>query len=279
MADIDDMTREIFPPETLQALFDAVEINDVVDPEVSLPEPISLACTQAEMRRCYALCLQFWTEGADREAMLQLVKILMAGGELDEAQRKQYKYIRARYKHLRFAQMLYTSNHRVPLLYDATVAVMGQLQDAFRFGHRKMVLGHGLLLRILLSPPIWAYVKRVVNRRQLASAENFLAYRKAGIKGLDAKLQAELFTGHQFHGIRKVISRHVSFYVTRQALDPNDHDHKLFRFLSAINGLMGSRHDVMVEQSISGEQKYSSKIPLTDDLRQRLDQFVARYPF
>lgn len=275
----DDRARELFPPETLQALFDAVEINDVVDPEVSLPAPISLACTEEEMRRCYALCLQFWTEGADRGAMLKLLKILFAGGELDEDQRKQYKYIRARYKHLRFALMLYSADHKVPMLYAATVAVMGQLQDAFRFGHRKMVVGQAMLLRLLLTRPIWVYVRRTVIRRRLTSADDFLAYRKMSIGQLQHTLREHLFSGHEFHGMRKIVSRHVSFYVTRQALDPNDHDHKLFRFLSAINGLMGSRHDVMVEQSIAGEQEYSSKIPLSDDLRQRLDQFVARYPF
>jgi len=131
--------RAPFPPSVIAALFEAVEMDDVVDPVVSLPDPIPLACDVAEMRRCLDLCLQFWREGAIRQDLLSLTGTLLRTGDLPLDQRRRYKLIRARYKHLRFALVLYSAVHRAPLLFRATVAVMGHLQDAYRNDRRGAV--------------------------------------------------------------------------------------------------------------------------------------------
>ena len=112
--------REGFSPATLQALFEAVEIDDVVDPEVSLPDPIVLDCTREDMRRCLALCLQFWNEGARRADLVRLTRTLLRKGDLTQAERREYKHVRAKYKHLRFALVLYDARHRPPLLFSIT---------------------------------------------------------------------------------------------------------------------------------------------------------------
>ncbi|MGC4252736.1 MAG: hypothetical protein QM605_15030 [Sphingobium sp.] len=273
-----DPGREIFPPETLDALFDAVENDDVVDPEVCLPDPIVMDCTERDMRRCFALCLQFWEDGVVREDLLRLVRVLLRQRDLDPVQRAAFKHIRAKYKHLRFALTLYSARHKAPLPFRATVVTMGHLQDAFRNGHRSAVLRYGLALRALLARPVWAAVRRGVRATRLDSAEGFLAYRKGEIRRLKTMLEQQEFTGHQFHAMRKIVSRQVSFHDTARSLEPDDHAYRMSRFLSAINGLMGSRHDEMVEQAIAGAQDYGSMIRLDDDIRQRLDTLVARYP-
>jgi hypothetical protein len=51
------------------------------------------------------------------------------------------------------------------------------------------------------------------------------------------------------------------------------------RFLSAINGLMGARHDDMVERAISEKGSYRAAATLDADVRQRLETLVAHYPF
>lgn len=270
--------REGFSPATLQALFEAVEIDDVVDPEVSLPDPIVLDCTREDMRRCLALCLQFWNEGARRADLVRLTRTLLRKGDLTQAERREYKHVRAKYKHLRFALVLYDARHRPPLLFSITVAIMGHLQDAFRNGHRRAVIGYALLLRGLLAKPVWAAVKRRVAAVHLDTAEGFLAYRKAEIRRLKEALAHERLTGPAFHTMRKIVSRHVSFYDTLRSLKPGEHDYKMSRFLSAINGLMGSRHDEMIEQAISGEQEYRTLAELDGDIRQRLETLVAHYP-
>lgn len=267
-----------FPPETLHALFEAVEIDDVVDPEVSLPERIDLNCPREEMVRCFALCLDFWRDGVRRADLLRLLSVLLHRGDLSPAERLQYKHIRARYKHLRFALTLYGRRHRASRLFSLTVAVMGHLQDAFRNGRRGAMIGHTLLLRLLLARPLWALVDRRTRALQLDSTEGFLAYRKAEIRRLKETLGQESLTGHEFHTMRKIIGRQVSFYDTLRSLRPSEHDYRMSRYLSAINGLMGSRHDEMVEQAASGQRAYQTAAPLDADVRRRLEWLVARYP-
>ena len=65
-----------------------------------------------------ALCLQFWLNGVDRQELLRLVRKQAKGDELTADERKQFKYMRARYKHLRFAQRLYLKKHQ-PDFYSA----------------------------------------------------------------------------------------------------------------------------------------------------------------
>jgi hypothetical protein len=273
-----DANWEEFPAETLHALFEAVEIDDVVDAEVSLPDPIDLRCPQDEIRRCFALGLQFWSRGFNRASLLRLVHRLLRHGDLAPAERLEYKHIRAKYKQFRFALVLYGARHRVPLLLSVTVAVMGHLQDAFRNRRRGAVTGYALLLRCLLARPAWQAVQRRARRIRLDDETGFLRYRRTEILRLREMLGQDELTGHMFHATRKIVSRQVSFYDTRRSLRPSDHDYRMSRFLSAINGLMGSRHDDMVEQAAAGERAYRTAAPLDADIRRRLETFVARYP-
>ncbi|HHP7720304.1 TPA: hypothetical protein ACSG6A_003851, partial [Escherichia coli] len=54
------MMRKYFPLEASERLFVAVEEDDVVDAQVSLPPTIALSCTTEIIHDNYALCLQFW---------------------------------------------------------------------------------------------------------------------------------------------------------------------------------------------------------------------------
>lgn len=271
-------TDEPFPSETVHALFEAVEIDDVIDPDVSLPEPIMLNCDQEQIRCCLTLCLQFWTDGVSRADLITLLDTLSETGDLDTPGRARYKHIRARYKHLRFALMLYGADHRVPLIFGLTVAVMGHLQDAFRNGRQKAVFGYVLALRALLAKPLWSTVRRQLRGIPLDTAQGFLNYRKGRIKALGRALGNSEFTGHQFHAMRKIVSQQVSFYDTLRSIHPDDHSYRMSRFLSAINGLMGGRHDELVEQAVTGVHRYGAARPLSDDIRRRLELLVEAYP-
>ena len=267
-----------FPPETLRALFDAVEINDVVDPELPLPDPVDLACPQERFRRCFDLALQFWSEGAGPAEMARLVGVALRHGDLSPEQRVRYKHIRARCKQLRFALVLYGAAHKTPPLFRVTVAAMGHLQDGFRNGHRRAVLAHGTALRVLLSRPVAATVERGIRATPLDSAEGFAAWRKAQIDKARQTLRRDQLSGHEFHALRKIMSRENAFYGASQVLYPGEQNHRMFRFLSAINGMMGARHDELVEQAISGEQAYQDPRALPDEIRRQLEMLLARYP-
>ncbi|MBB3941596.1 hypothetical protein GGR39_003277 [Novosphingobium fluoreni] len=263
--------RAPFPPSVVDALFEAVEMDDVVDPVVSLPDPIPMACDAAEMRRCLDLCLQFWREGAIRQDLLSLTGTLLRTGDLPPDQRRRYKLIRARYKHLRFALVLYSAAHRAPLLFRATVAVMGHLQDAYRNDRHGAARRYALVLRSLLTWPVWRAVQRQVGTLRLDDAKGFLRYRLSELQRLSQWLAAETLTAHRFHAMRKIVSRMVSFYDTRRSLAPCEQTYQMSRYLSAINGLMGGMHDDLVESAVSGLQDYHrDAFLLPQDIRSRL---------
>ena len=268
-----------FAPAVTEALFEAVEIDDVVDPQVSLPDPIPVSCDEAEMRRCLDLCVQFWREGVHRADLLALTNTLLLNGDLPQDARRRYKLIRARYKHLRFALVLYGATHRAPPLFRATVVVMGHLQDAYRNRRRAAVLRHALILRLLLTRPAWWLVRGELTRVRLDDAAGFLRYRLSEIDRLDSWLADDHLTSHRFHTMRKIVSRLVSFYDTRRAIKPDERLFRMSRFLSAINGLMGSLHDDLVEAAVAGRQDYHrDQFPLPADIRARLQRLTQAYP-
>jgi hypothetical protein len=268
-----------FSPQVLGALFDAVEMDDVVDPVVSLPDTIPTACDQDEMRRCLALCIQFWREGAIRADLKTLANTLLRTGDLRTEDRRRYKLIRARYKHLRFALVLYGAQHQAPPLFRATVVVMGHLQDAYRNNRRSAVLGYALVLRLLLTRAIWWAVHREVAKVRIDDAAGFRDYRRSEIGLLDQWLADPSLTAHRFHAMRKIVSRLVSFYDTRRCIEPDDRALRMSRYLSAINGLMGEMHDELVERSMAGQQDYHhDAMVLPADIHQRLQALTQAYP-
>jgi hypothetical protein len=271
-------TWQKFPAETLQRLFDAVDVDDNVDAYVTLPDPIVLACPQETMRQCYAVCLQFWEDGFTRSELLGLVEKLLRNEALSADERLQFKYIRARYKHLRFAQRLYGKRHRSSRLFDLTTRVLGKLQDAFRSGRRSGIVRHGLALRMLLSEPVWGIVQHVMEHTPIDTEAGLIALQKAEMRRLKKAIALTSFNGHEFHTVRKIVSMQVSYYDTLRSLAPDDHAYRMSRFLAAINGLMGSRHDEMVAEALSGRRQYDTPAPLATETRSRLETLVAHYP-
>lgn len=62
------MMRKYFPLEASERLFVAIEEDDVVDAQVSLPPTIALSCTTEIIHDNYALCLQFWLKRRTKNA-------------------------------------------------------------------------------------------------------------------------------------------------------------------------------------------------------------------
>jgi hypothetical protein len=132
---------------------------------------------------------------------------------------------------------------------------------------------------MLLARPAWAAVRREVGKVRLDDAPGFLAFRKAEFRKLRGWLRDGALTGHRFHMIRKVVSRQVSFYDTLRTLEPDEHAYRMSRFLSAINGLMGSMHDDLVEQAGKGHCDYHrDDVPMPEDILVRLQALTSAYP-
>ncbi|EOK6088245.1 TPA: type II secretion system protein GspM [Escherichia coli] len=216
------MMRKYFPLEASERLFVAIEEDDVVDAQVSLPPTIALSCTTEIIHDNYALCLQFWLNGVDRQELLRLVRKQAKGDELTADERKQFKYMRARYKHLRFAQRLYLKKHQAGFLFGKTTVFLGRFQDGFRNGKKNIVSYYGNLLRIYLSSPVWSLVNYSLRHSQLESVSSFIAYRQKQMHTLKEIIAKPRLTGREFHDVRKIISQQVSYYDTLRSLDPEN---------------------------------------------------------
>jgi len=278
MAGTREPTWPRFPSAMLGKLFDAVNVNDRIDPRVALPEPVVVSCPDDMVRRCYALCLHFWEEGVVRKELLRLVKKLLRDQTLTVEERTRYKQMRARYKHLRFAQRLYSAGHESHASFDRTTRHLGQLQDAFRTGQRERIVRYGRKLRLRLSSPMWFLTQRAARRTRLDTGAGVEAFQKREMLRLKETIGRAHFAGEEFHATRKIVSMHVCHYDTRRSLEPNDHDERMSRFLAMINGLMGARHDEMVTEAACGRYDYDAPAPLPHEIRSRLETLVARHP-
>ncbi|MFB1178102.1 hypothetical protein, partial [Escherichia coli] len=238
-----------------------------------------LSCTTEIIHDNYALCLQFWLNGVNRQELLRLVRKQAKGDELTADERKQFKYMRARYKHLRFAQRLYLKKHQAGFLFGKTTVFLGRFQDGFRNGKKNIVSYYGNLLRIYLSSPVWSLVNYSLRHSQLESVSGFIAYRQKQMHTLKEIIAKPRLTGREFHDVRKIISQQVSYYDTLRSLDPENKEAlQISRFLAAINGLMGDKHDDMVADDMENRQSYDAPLALDSDIRQRLELLISRFP-
>lgn len=268
-----------FSAQTEQRLSDAIAEDDVIDAHVSLPQVIDLHCSEENIRANYALCLQHWEGGFSRPALWHLVRKQIRNGELSKQERQQFKDIRARYKHLRFALRLYSHKHEARYLFGKVTVYLGRFQDAFRNQNAQGVAQYGRRLRMHLSIPFWMMVRYSLRHIRLASVEDFTAYRQQQMRDLQLMIAKPELTGREFHDVRKIISQQVSYYDTLRAIDPhNEEALQVSRFMAAINGIMGDKHDELVADDLSGAKPYSTPAPLDPDLRQRLELLLERYP-
>ena len=273
------MMRKYFPLEASERLFVAIEEDDVVDAQVSLPPTIALSCTTEIIHDNYALCLKFWLDGVNRQELLRLIRKQAKGDELTTDERKQFKYMRARYKHLRFAQRLYLKKHQAGFLFGKTTVFLGHFQDGFRNGKKNIVSFYGNLLRVYLSSPVWWLVNYSLRHSQLETVIGFIAYRQKQMYILKEIIAKPQLTGREFHDVRKIISQQVSYYDTLRSLDPENKEALLIsRFLAAINGLMGDKHDDMVADDMDNRRSYDAPVALDSDIRQRLELLISRFP-
>ena len=179
-------------------------------------------------------------------------------------------------KHFRFAHALYSTDHRYPRMIDALAIAMGKAQDAYKSGRRWPVLGRAMLLRILLSEPLARSVRAETDALVLTSPAEFRTLLLADYAKLGAFVAAPAVTGHGFHQARKVVGRQLSFWDTLRTLQPSEDSFRMSRWLSAINSLMGSFHDGLVDRRAADSASYHTQFRLPDDIRQRIAEMLDR---
>jgi hypothetical protein len=268
-----------FDQVQLDALFAAVLIDDEVDAETPLPDRITLDWDQALLVNGYRICRQLWTDGVDRARLIALVEKVGRDRDLGADDRLAYKYARAKFKHVRFACALFGAKHRYPTILDWMTTALGHLQDAFKNGETRRVGREAMLNRLFLRDAPMALLHREIDRLDPATPAGFRAYTARQIATLREVVARDTVTGAQFHAARKIASRQVAFYDTIRTIQPTEERFRMSRALAAINGLMGSMHDELVERRVAGTQDYHREhFRLPDEIRARIAALVALYP-
>lgn len=267
-----------FPPETLDALVAAIDINDRIDLTADLPAAVTLDYPPDRFVDGFALSRQLWQEGFDWRGLLAMAGQLRRGGTLDEEQRRWFKQVRACFKHLRFAFFLYDARHRSPQMLSLVTLVLGELQDAVKVRGPREVRRHAVRLELLLAGPARLLLARETDRLLPSDAAGYRRFTLSQMGTLRPLLAAPLTGAHAFHAARKVVSRQVSFHDDMRTLHPSPEHVATARALATINGLMGQFHDELVARDAAGSFRYArDTFALPPEIRARLEALVALY--
>ena len=269
---------KMFTPAQCDALFGAVLVHDELYPDATLPDSIHLDYTQEQLSQCYQICRQLWQEGPNRQALIQMVDKICKQGKLNEQDQYEYYCMRAKIKHLRFAHIMFDKTHRYPRVFHWMTAVMGHLQDVLKNAAHSSVWPAALLVRLFLSKPLYAIAVKEIEGFQPSTVDSFRQYIKNEINFIRLNLAKDEITSHEFHDMRKVISRQVAMYDNFKTLYPSAYHQSISKFVSTLNGLMGSMHDELIAKKFNKTQDYyKDAFVMPEEIRLRLKEYTEKY--
>ena len=249
-------------------------MHDAIDRTAELPAYVSLSYDPVLLERSYRISRQLWDDVAP--GSLAALALRFATGRIPaSADLQAFKDIRARAKQLRFAYATLGEGHCYPRRLDRLTRMMGKIQDAVKTRNRVGAAARGLLLWFLASSLSSAANVRELERLHVTSPERLEAHIHSEVARIATIFDAPALTNKTFHNTRKIISRLVAFYDTLTVIAPAAMHREIDRYLSTINGLMGSMHDDMVVRKAGRRRDYSHKLePLQDEIAIRLRQLV-----
>lgn len=269
----------VFPQEMLDRLFEYILLDDVPHPDVVLKDNIiKTGYTCEDIKECYQLCWQLLKRGVDFKIFRKLIGKLAYKGSATPQDRLSFKYARARFKHMRFACNNFDRRHRQPRLFHMIIRCMGKMQDSFNNGRHFSTFKYGVFLWIVLSPLVYPLIEKEINDFKADTPEGIKAFHNREIQKLRTALEnKEQISAHDFHLLRKIFSRWVSFNDTLRTVRPSDKLNQFSAYLATINGMMGDRHDEYVEKKFSNKKGYyKNKVDLPDDLFRRIQIFLEK---
>lgn len=252
------------PPATnvqLETLMQNILDDDVVNLQAPAPSGPAPALTAEELAGCYRLAWQLLVTGVDIPQTRRLIAAIAAKGSATAEQTIEFKFMRARFKKMRFACANYSEQHEYPECLDSITRLMGRFQDAFKNGQRRRTLWLGIKLWCRLRDGYFSRLHDTLVGAKLSTLESFQRYiavenqHLAQTSGEDA-----LLTARQFHDLRKIISRRIALSDTRRALSASPEYDALSLFLATINGLMGKMHDDLVVKKIQNKLVYEQEL-------------------
>ena len=267
-----------FSAAQCEALFKALLLHDEINLEVSLPKPRPESYTQVQLNEYFQLSHQLWRDGLSRLLLLEMIEKIYHLGKLDADDKHKFYCMRAKIKHLRYAFLMFDRNHRFPMMFHWMAAVMGYMQDLLKSSQHSSVKRVALLVKLFLTKPIYALVIKKFDKFIPSSSENFHQYLDNSIDFINSKLIKDRLTSHEFHEVRRVISRIVTFYNCIYILYPDNYQYVVLLYLRTINGLMGSVHDDLIVASFNKTQNYhKDTFEMPTVIKQRLMAYVEFY--
>ncbi|CAN4275529.1 hypothetical protein MCEZLEM10_01457 [Methylophilaceae bacterium] len=267
-----------FSAAQCDALFSAVLVHDQLYPDAVLPDTIHLDYTSEQLNECFQICQQLWQAGPKRQYLKQMIEKIYSLGELDAEDQYAYYCMRAKIKHLRFAFVMFDEKHKYPMIFHWMTAVMGHLQDVLKNAQHSSVKFAALLVKLFLSKPFYAMAANEIEKFQPSSVESFRQYVLDEMHYIRMNLAKGPVTSHEFHEMRKVISRQVAMYDNFKTLYPSAYHQSISQCVSTLNGLMGSLHDELIAKKFDKTQHYyKDKFVIPDEIRLRLEQLENKY--
>lgn len=269
-----------FTKEQCETLFAAVLVHDDIYPDAILPDIIHLDYTQEQLERCYQICLQIWKDGVSRDTLRALIFKIYQQDSLSPIEQQAYKHMRAKFKHLRFAYITCSQQHRYPKVFHWLTKSMGKFQDAFKNKQHSSMKVSVNILRIMLSKLVYSLITKEINNFQASTPEGFRQYVSNEIGFIQTHLNKKEVTSKAFHEIRKVISRQVALYDNLKVLYPSQYHNDISHYISTINGMMGSMHDDLIVKKFEKSQDYYAdtfEIPM--EIKERLIAYTKKYSF
>jgi hypothetical protein len=110
--------------------------------------------------------------------------------------------------------------------------------------------------------------------------DSFRQYIKNEINFIRLNLAKDKITSHEFHDMRKVISRQVAMYDNFKTLYPSAYHQSISKCVSTLNGLMGSMHDELIAKKFNKTQDYYKDVfVMPEEIRLRLKEYTEKYDF
>lgn len=270
-------------PQATKAQFAALMQNilddDVVNLQACCPTNPALNFTVEELASCYRLAWQLLISGVNMSATRRLVSTIAIHGSATPEQTIHFKFMRARFKKMRFACANYSEQHAYPESLHSITRLMGRFQDAFKNGQKLRTLWFGINLWCRLRAGFFGELHESLVQAQLSTLDSFQRYIAAENQHLAETVQEEtLITARQFHELRKIISRRIALSDTRRALYPSPEFDAVSLFLATINGLMGKMHDDLVLKKIQNKLDYEQELfKLPDEIATRIRALIMTH--
>jgi hypothetical protein len=241
-------------------LFVKVLAHDDIYDDPQLPDLIPMAQDSAELFDCFILVAKLFIELSSIERARAFMAMLVEKPDQAASALSDLKHPRARFKHMQFTYNLCDARHRYPRFLHGVTVMMGEVQDALRYGDKARAKRLGRWAKMMLGPMGQARIYSEIRGFRVSNLTSYHDHIARQMAVVEAFLAKDKVTAHQLHTARKSISRLMAHYDNLSQLKPNADRFATARFISTLNGLMGGYHDVLVKQKQDGTLDYKNDI-------------------